>query len=198
MAYNTINDLFKATCDNLRNKLGTTEKINHQDIPLKISMIKTSEELDVYMLHQQLLWVDSSYELPVDINKNYISFCGALSLGDQSYMQSYGTVDRFEPSFEILGSVTRGYVWTDSCVDLIRLPDGRNYGYGLNVNYKNSKPTLSINIDTKLLEALTSQHGRIYGYVNLTLVCSNDDNWNIKPSESKFINIYHTFGDFGW
>ena len=41
MAYTTIKELFTAICDAIRGKDGTTDKINHQDIPSRISAITT-------------------------------------------------------------------------------------------------------------------------------------------------------------
>lgn len=55
--YNTITNLLKATCESIRTKEGTSEKIKHQDIPSRIAAIltpsdgsiqtKTSNDLDV-------------------------------------------------------------------------------------------------------------------------------------------------------
>lgn len=39
MAYSTMKDLFKAICDAIRSKDGTTGSINHQDIPARIQAI---------------------------------------------------------------------------------------------------------------------------------------------------------------
>ncbi len=39
MAYSTMKDLLKATCDAIRSKDGTTASINHQDIPARIEAI---------------------------------------------------------------------------------------------------------------------------------------------------------------
>ena len=36
MAYNTVKELVVAICDSIRLKKGTTELINHQDIPSEI------------------------------------------------------------------------------------------------------------------------------------------------------------------
>lgn len=40
MAYSTMKDLLKATCDAIRSKDGTTASINHQDIPARIEAIE--------------------------------------------------------------------------------------------------------------------------------------------------------------
>ena len=39
--YNNPNELFKAICDAIRSKTGTTDLINHTDIPAKIESIQT-------------------------------------------------------------------------------------------------------------------------------------------------------------
>ena len=39
--YNNINELFKDICDRLREKLGTTDLIKHNEIAEKISSIPT-------------------------------------------------------------------------------------------------------------------------------------------------------------
>lgn len=41
MAYNSLSELFKGICDAIRSKTGTTDKINHQDIPDRITAIVT-------------------------------------------------------------------------------------------------------------------------------------------------------------
>lgn len=46
MAYTTIKELFTAICDAIRAKTGTTDLINHQDIPARISSIETGTGLD--------------------------------------------------------------------------------------------------------------------------------------------------------
>ena len=44
MAYGTVKELFTAICNEVRAKLGTSEKINHQDIPTRISEITVGVE----------------------------------------------------------------------------------------------------------------------------------------------------------
>ena len=39
--YNTLTDLFKAICDAIRSKEGTSGNISHQDIPARIAEIQT-------------------------------------------------------------------------------------------------------------------------------------------------------------
>lgn len=46
MAYMTIKEMFTAICDAIRAKTGTTDLINHQDIPAQISAIETGTGLD--------------------------------------------------------------------------------------------------------------------------------------------------------
>lgn len=44
MTYTNVNELFKAICNSVRNKRGTTEMINHQDIPREIDAIESGRE----------------------------------------------------------------------------------------------------------------------------------------------------------
>lgn len=47
MAYTNLSDLFKAICNSIRAKKGTTGKINHQDIPNEIDSIVTGDTIIV-------------------------------------------------------------------------------------------------------------------------------------------------------
>ena len=51
--YNTPQELFTAICNKIRDKIGSNELINHQDIPDKIDSIITEEE---YILAIQNLY----------------------------------------------------------------------------------------------------------------------------------------------
>ncbi|MBP3469709.1 MAG: hypothetical protein J6K26_09370 [Lachnospiraceae bacterium] len=43
MMYNSLSELFKGICDAIRARDGTSQEINHQDIPERISSIQGGE-----------------------------------------------------------------------------------------------------------------------------------------------------------
>lgn len=49
MAYSTVKELFVAICDSIRSKKGTTELINHQDIPEEVVNVFDSGRTEGYM-----------------------------------------------------------------------------------------------------------------------------------------------------
>ena len=47
--YNTPQELFTAICDKIRDKIGSNELINHQDIPDKIDKLLTSNDIKLFI-----------------------------------------------------------------------------------------------------------------------------------------------------
>lgn len=45
MSYNTLSELFKGICDAIRTKDGTSDEINHQDIPERILALESSDSV---------------------------------------------------------------------------------------------------------------------------------------------------------
>lgn len=83
MAYITLKELFKATCDSLRNKLGTTDKINHQDIASKIDNIKTSLEANNGVLETHIIQKNIKLQSPQQ--------GGLLDIELQEYINKFST-----------------------------------------------------------------------------------------------------------
>ena len=60
--YETVTSLLKATCDAIREKEGSTELINHQDIPSRIQNLKSSKQ-DVLSLVSGLTKYNEAFEI---------------------------------------------------------------------------------------------------------------------------------------
>lgn len=69
--YETVTSLLKATCDAIREKEGSTELINHQDIPSRIQNLKTSKQ-DVLSLASGLTRYTEAFEVDGEQRTNVL------------------------------------------------------------------------------------------------------------------------------
>lgn len=71
MAYRTMKDLLKATCDAIRLRDGTTASINHQDIPARIEAIEAIEGGNTEVSNISELYCWEKYETNNEVSDPY-------------------------------------------------------------------------------------------------------------------------------
>ena len=163
MAYTNLISLFKAICDAIRSKTGTTESINHQDIPAKIKAIETgitptgTKSITSNGTHDVTAYASASVNVPVP--NGYIKPSGTKSItanGNSIDVNSYQYVNVNVP-------VPSGYVY----------PSGNkaitSNGSGIDVkNYS----TVSVNVPVP------------DGYVNPTYRDTNQFDIDLSPGDT--------------